>query len=182
MTFASELERARALAATEAASSNTAAIDQSYRKFDVRRCVIGTKLEVYYPKAREDITISSDWQRFTDLLIEFYRRLDDHQEGSLGHFEERVNDALVLSAVDRREAAAVADARRDIVPADWGVPEQLLLAEKLRLITAVRETRTSRLRRRRAGRSWTRWSPRIRQLLKECRRRRSRSGSAGRGG
>jgi hypothetical protein len=51
-------------------------LKKSYREFDVRNCVIHTKLEIYYPEHAKGVDIPTEWKNFADSLIVFYWRLD----------------------------------------------------------------------------------------------------------
>ena len=121
-------------------------LTQSYRQFDIHRCVIGTKLEVYYPDASDENNIHQDWQILTESLIDLYR-LDSREGVCCAAFADRLRRKLVnLGEFEKCQAAARAEERNHDVDARWGNPEQLLLAEKRRIITEVRATRVKGIR------------------------------------
>ena len=110
-----------------------------YREFDVCRCVIGTKLEVYYPGVSSKESIHQDWQILAESLIELYKL--DSSDGACAEFTDRLRTTLVkLAEPEKFRAAARAEERKHVVDARWGKPEQLLLAEKHRIITEVLAT------------------------------------------
>ena len=116
------------------------ALKQSYRNFDISRCIIGTKLEVYYPDVCGKITIHRDWQRFAETLIAFYK-LDSLGGVNFADFDPRLK--TTLSKLDKDETCKAknrAKERRLEVDERWGKMEQCLLAEKHRIITEVCET------------------------------------------
>ena len=117
-------------------------VTTSARKFDVSRCVIGTQLEAYFP---EDVgsTIPREWTRFTDVFLDFSKLSTSDSDGQYNEFAATV-EALPLTQRQRDHASAEAAKFPELDPA-WAVLEQLLLAEKLRLIMAVRKTRIPKL-------------------------------------
>ena len=149
-----KVERTRPIADTPGSLSGLADVDsrrtlpqkpsevltQSYRNFDVCRCAIGTKLEVYYPDVCGETTIHRDWQNFADTLIELYNlhRLDG---ACFTEFADRLRTTLgKLGEPEKRRAEARAEERKLVVDVRWGIPEQCLLAEKHRIITEVLAT------------------------------------------
>ena len=105
-------------------------LTQSYRNFDVCRCAIGTKLEVYYPDVCGKTTIHRDWQNFADTLIELYNlhRLDG---ACFTEFADRLRTTLgKLGEPEKRRAEARAEERKLVVDVRWGIPEQCLLSRK----------------------------------------------------
>ena len=118
-------------------------LTRSYREFDVLRCVIGTKLEVYYPEVVNDTRISVAWNIFAELLIDFYKR-NFHTKDDYVRFEVRLHKELCnLTDDEKTEAAAIAKERAQVVDERWEELVQLLLAEKARLIRTVLRTRMS---------------------------------------
>lgn len=147
MTFDAELKhRARTLVARPptAAGASAASIDigEVGREFDVCRCVIGTELEAYFPEAK-GFGISRAWTRFTDLFLEFSALPVRDPSRRNPQFAVRLA-ALTLTHAEKQQARREAARFPDLDP-DWSVVEQLLLAEKLRLIVAVMTTPMRRL-------------------------------------
>jgi hypothetical protein len=107
------------------------------REFDVSRCVIGTELEAYF---QEDsgCTIPREWTHFTDLFLEFSKLPTSDSGGQYKEFTAAVED-LPLTESQKGQTRTQAAKFLELDPA-WAVLEQLLLAEKLRLIIAVRRT------------------------------------------
>jgi hypothetical protein len=98
--------------------------------FDIDRCVIGTKLETYFLSH----SLAARWTTFADELTLF-------SAGSTSQdLERRLYRGSSEDCIrERKQAAAKAAAdRREWVDADWGVTEQLFLAQKLELLTSVR--------------------------------------------
>jgi len=115
-------------------------LKQSYRNFDISRCIIGTKLEVYYPDVCGKITIHQDWQEFAETLIALYK-LHSPGDAFSAQFSDRLRTTLSKLGKDEgRKAEQRAKDRHLEVDARWGRMEQCLLAEKHRIITEVRET------------------------------------------
>jgi hypothetical protein len=138
--------------ASMAAASTVAAIgpqiEECTRAFDVSRCVIGTELEVYFPEA-QGCVIPSQWDHFTSLFIEFSKLPPSRSDIDFATIKRSVH-ALPLTDEQRRKAIHNS-ARFPRTPA-WSELEQLLLAEKLRLIMAVRTTAMQPPRKRRRRR------------------------------
>jgi hypothetical protein len=107
------------------------------REFDISRCVIGTELEAYFPQDG-GCTIPQEWTRFTDLFLDFSKLPTSDSEGQYTEFAAALEN-LPLTETQRDQASAQA-ARFPELNRAWAVLEQLLLAEKLRLIIAVRQT------------------------------------------
>jgi hypothetical protein len=139
-----------ALRSSESGQSNDI-LTQCYSEFHVKRCIIGTKLEVYYPKEVHGEKISKAWTNFADLLTRLYEfnchnnhRCAGFEAELLCKFEKRLNtDLSKLGAREKSDAINVAELHADVVCMDWGKPEQLLLAEKARLIRTVLRTHVS---------------------------------------
>ena len=68
-----------------------AKLGKSVRSFDVKRCAIGTKLEVYFPAA-EGLTIARGWASLAHLFIEF-AHWHTHTDSKRAELHKRI-DAL----------------------------------------------------------------------------------------
>jgi hypothetical protein len=108
--------------------------------FDVTRCVIGTELEAYFP----GLTIAEEWDRFAGLFIKFSQLPVIGREDYAEFATELA--AFPLGEDERDRAISDATMVRDRDPA-WARVENLLLAEKLRLIKRVLSTEMPKLKR-----------------------------------
>jgi hypothetical protein len=113
-----------------------------YREFHVVSCIIGTKLEVYYPMKAGGERISAAWRYLADSLLEL-STFKCHDTQSCVKLETELNGKL-YNLKDNEKNDAIDTARHQPrVDESWGRPEQLLLAEKARLIRTVLRTRIS---------------------------------------
>jgi hypothetical protein len=120
------------------------ALPQCYSKFHVARCIIGTKLEVYYPEKVKGEEISRAWKDLADWLTRLYH-LSCRDDNKCNVFKGELLDIRLCRLREREKLDAIKAAERPerIVNEVWGRPEQLLLAEKARLIRAVLRTHVS---------------------------------------
>jgi hypothetical protein len=103
----------------------------SVAAFDVDRCVIGTKLETYFPSTGDTEGLAKRWTTFADELIRFSATPPTSED-------ERKDLAKKLNQ-DPSDACRAANRRRNWVEEYWGKSEQLFMKEKLGLLEAVRE-------------------------------------------
>jgi hypothetical protein len=102
--------------------------------FDISRCIIHTKLEAYFP---ERPRIANDWTGLADGFLTLSHCLDDRT--AVGFSEaERDRLAQLASREMLWRAQGKASERGAEVGPEWAEIEELLLAEKVRLIEAVR--------------------------------------------
>jgi hypothetical protein len=106
--------------------------------FDIDRCIIGTKLETYFP----DHSLAQRWTTFADELTLFCAGVPSD------HFEYRLyrNSPGELVEERKRVAKAAARARGEWVEVRWGEGEQVFLAQKLALLASVRSDRMTQQR------------------------------------
>ena len=103
----------------------------SVAAFDVDRCVIGTKLETYFPSTGDTEGLAERWTTFADELIRFSASPPTSED-------QRKNLAEKLNQ-DPTVACNAANRRGTWVDDSWGKSEQLFMNEKLALLKAVRE-------------------------------------------
>jgi hypothetical protein len=113
-----------------------------YREFHVMSCIIGTKLEVYYPMEVSGERIPTAWRYLADSLLKLstFKCHDSHDCDKL---ETELKGKLYnLKDNEKNDVVNTAE-HHPRVDKSWGRPERLLLAEKARLIRAVLRTHVS---------------------------------------
>jgi hypothetical protein len=103
-------------------------------RFDVSRCIIHTKLEAYF-SARA--WMAMDWTGVAEGFLSLSHCVDDPTTGAFSA-ADRARLARLVSRESQRRAQSRASERRAEVGWEWAEIEELLLAEKVRLIDAVR--------------------------------------------
>lgn len=103
----------------------------SIAAFDVDRCVIGTKLETYFPSTGDTEGLAKRWTTFADELIRF-SAIPPTSEDERKDLAKKLNQ-------DPSDACHAANRRRNWVDESWGESEQLFMKAKLALLEAVRE-------------------------------------------
>lgn len=114
----------------------SADLESCRMEFDVKRCVLHTKLETYFPLHP---WIEEDWTTMATCLLSLSNCVTQPLVEGFSEADRDRLGGLRLDRDAREKAARKAQTRAKEVGEKWAHIEELLLAEKVRLIAAVRK-------------------------------------------